>query len=89
MQVTTTSSLYRIMKSVDAIAFSALTLLGGYQEGQLACKKTEWWDTGMVITVSCSRKSRLVLSSWLADRTIGRTFGTLCRPSVCRLSVCL
>jgi len=26
--------------------------------------------------------------TFLADRTIGRAFGTLCRLSVCRLSVC-
>jgi len=26
-----------------------LTLLVGRQEGHPACKKTEWWDTGMVI----------------------------------------
>ena len=26
---------------------------------------------------------------FLADRTIGRAFGTMCRLSVCRLSVCL
>jgi len=31
------------------IAFSALTLLVGRQEGHPACKKTEWWSTGMVI----------------------------------------
>jgi len=30
-------------------AFSALTLLVGRQEGHPACKKTEWWDAGMVI----------------------------------------
>ena len=28
---------------------SALTLLDGRQEGHLACKKLEWWGTGMVI----------------------------------------
>jgi len=32
-----------------ASAFSALTLLVGQQEGHSACKKTEWWGTGMVI----------------------------------------
>jgi len=32
----------------DAID-SALTLLVGWPEGYLACKKTEWWDVGMVI----------------------------------------
>ena len=31
------------------IAFSALTLLVGRQEGHAACKKTEWWGAGMVI----------------------------------------
>jgi len=31
------------------IAFSALTLLVGWQEGNPACKKTEWWGAGVVI----------------------------------------
>ena len=31
------------------IAFSALTLLVGRQEGHPACKKTEWWCGGVVI----------------------------------------
>jgi len=30
-------------------AFNALMLLVGRQEGYLACKKTEWLGTGMVI----------------------------------------
>ena len=30
-------------------AFSALTLLVGRQEGHLACRKLEWWCTGMVM----------------------------------------
>jgi len=30
-------------------AFSALTLWVGRQEGHPACKKTEWWGTGVVI----------------------------------------
>jgi len=30
-------------------AFSALTLLVGRQEGHLACKKQDWWGTGVVI----------------------------------------
>ena len=33
----------------EEIAFSALTLLVGRQEGHPACKKTEWWDAGLVI----------------------------------------
>ena len=31
------------------VAFSALTLLVGRQEGHPACEKTEWWGTGLVI----------------------------------------
>jgi len=31
------------------VAFSALTLLVGRQEGHPVCKKTEWWGAGMVI----------------------------------------
>jgi len=30
-------------------AFSALTLLVGRQAGHPACKKTEWWDVGVVV----------------------------------------
>jgi len=33
----------------SACPFSALTLLVGWQEGHPACKKTEWWDAGVVI----------------------------------------
>jgi len=32
-----------------AISFSALMLLVGRQEGHQACKKTEWWDVGVVV----------------------------------------
>jgi len=31
------------------VAFSALTLLVGRQEGHPACKRTEWWGAGVVI----------------------------------------
>ena len=31
------------------MAFCALTLLVGWQEGHPACKKTEWWGAGMVV----------------------------------------
>ena len=30
------------------LAFSALTLLVGQQEGHTACKKHEWWGAGVV-----------------------------------------
>jgi len=38
-------------------AFSALTLLVEQQKGHPACKKTEWWGTGMA--VSCSSKIQI------------------------------
>ena len=34
--------------SVYIIAFSALTLLVGQQEGHPACKKLEWWGAGLI-----------------------------------------
>jgi len=34
-------------------AFSALTLLVGWQEGHPACKKTERWGAGVVICLIC------------------------------------
>ena len=37
------------MYSLILCAFSALTLLVGWQEGHPACKKTEWWGAGVVI----------------------------------------
>ena len=56
-------------------AFSALTLLAGQQKGHLACKKlsggmlawlTVWDEVQMPLplTISCSSKSRLVLTFW-------------------------
>jgi len=35
--------------NICTFAFIALTLLVGQQEGHPACKKLEWWGTGMVI----------------------------------------
>ena len=35
--------------NICTFAFIALTLLVGWQEGHQACKKNEWWGTGMVI----------------------------------------
>ena len=37
------------MFAFSAFAFSALTLLVGWQEGHPACKKTEWWGADVVI----------------------------------------
>ena len=47
---------------VVCCAFSALTLLVGRQKGHLACKKTEWWGAGMVI--SLERGADLHMPSW-------------------------
>jgi len=33
---------------IFTVAFSALKLLVGRQEGHPACKKTEWWGAGVV-----------------------------------------
>jgi len=38
----------QVLTHFSALAFSALTLLVGWQEGHPACKKTEWWDVGVV-----------------------------------------
>jgi len=35
----------------SAFASSALTLLVGRQEGHPACKKTEWWGAGVVVSL--------------------------------------
>ena len=40
---------YLLTELSKKYAFSALTLLVGWQEGHPACKKTEWWGVGMVI----------------------------------------
>ena len=69
-----------IIQLFYVIAFSALTLLVGRQEGHPACKKTEQWGAGMVICLErgadlpsrfhchslslASAKSRLVLPFW-------------------------
>ena len=37
------------LNTYNKIAFSALMLLVGRQEGHPACKKTEWWGAGMAI----------------------------------------
>ena len=38
-----------ILPLSGCLAFSALMLLVGWQEGHPACKKTEWWGTSVVI----------------------------------------
>ena len=48
------------------IAFSALMLLFGRQEGHPACKKTEWWGAGVV----CLSGARCILAYGPADATV-------------------
>jgi len=43
----------------ELIAFSALTLLVGRQEGHPACKKTEWWGAGVVICLELGADLRM------------------------------
>jgi len=42
-------NLLLVCPSISSLSFSALTLLVGRQEAHPACKKTEWWDVGMVV----------------------------------------
>jgi len=50
--------------SVLVIAFRALMLLVGRQEGHPACKKTEWWGAGMVICLE--RGADLYMAQWMS-----------------------
>ena len=45
-------------------AFSALTLLVGWQKGHPACKKTEWWGAGMVIWLERGADLHCIWPSW-------------------------
>ena len=83
-------------------AFSALTLLVGWQEGHPACKKTERWGTGVVICLErCAdlHKAQLMplplTVSCFSKIQIGFTFLVPAHPgspgqrAVKRVSVCL
>ena len=84
------------------IAFSALTLLVGRQEGHPACKKTEWWGTGVVICLERGADLHVVqlmplphTVSCFSKIQIGFTFlvpahlGSLGQRVVKRVCVCL
>ena len=47
-----TSSVTMFKGMLNFGALSGLTLLIEWQEGHKACKKTEWWDAGMVMCLS-------------------------------------
>jgi len=51
-----------LILNCDFCAFSDLTLLVGGQERHPACKKTEWWDAGVVICLE--RGADLIRPSW-------------------------
>ena len=70
---------YKVSTSLNP--FSALTLLVGRQEGHPACKKLEWWGTGMVICLEQGadlHKAQLMplplTVSWFSKIQIGFTF---------------
>jgi len=85
--------------------FSALTLLVGRQEGHPACKKTEWWGTGMVICLEQDADLHMaqlmplpLTVSCFSKIRIGFTFLALAHPGspgkravkrVCVCYVCL
>ena len=83
------------------VAFSALTLLVGRQEGHPACKKLEWWGTGMVICLQrdadlhmAQLMPLLLAVSCFSKIQIGFTFLVLAHPGspgkgAVKLGVCV
>jgi len=61
---TWTSALFKLQYKA-IIAFSDLMLLVGQQEGHPACKKTEWWDAGVVIHRVSKKSSTLYSCPYL------------------------
>jgi len=68
-------------------AFSALTLLAGWQEGHPACKKLEWWGAGVVICLErgadlhiAQLMPLLLTVSCFSKIQIGFTFLVLAHP---------
>jgi len=83
-------------------AFSALMLLARQQEGHPACKKTEWWGVGMVISLergadlhTAQLMSLTLAVSCFSIIHIGFTFLVLAHPgspgqrAIKRVCVCL
>ena len=82
-------------------AFSALTLLVGWQEQHPACKKTEWWGAGVVICLERGAELHVaqlmplpLTVSWFSKIQIRFTFlipahlGSPGKRAVKRVSVC-
>jgi len=79
------------------IAFSALTLLVGWQEGHLAYKKTEWWGAADVV-ICLDRGADLHMAqlmplpltvSCFSKIKIGFTFLVLAHPGPLNGCVCV
>ena len=73
------------------LAFIALTLLVGRQEGHPACKKTKWWGAGMVICLErgadlhmAQLMPRPLTVSHFSKIQIGFTFLVLAYPGSAR-----
>jgi len=90
------------MFHLAVFAFSALTLLVGWQEGHPACKKLEWWGAGVVICLErcadlhMAQLMALPLAvSCFSKIQIGFTFlvpthpGSLGKRAVKRVCVCV
>jgi len=84
------------------VAFSALTLLVGRQEGHPACEKTEWWGAGVVICLELGADLHMaqlmplpLTVSCFRKIQIGFTFLVLAHPgspgqrAVKRVCVCV
>ena len=78
------------------VAFGALTLLVGWQEGHSDCKKTDWWGAGMDICLKCGADLHMVqlmpLSltvSCFSKIQIGFTFLVPAHPGSPRQRVCV
>jgi len=83
-------------------AFSALTLLVGWQEGHPACKKLDWWGASMVICLERDADLHMaqlmplpLTDSFFSKIQIGFTFlvpdhpGSPGKRAVKRVSVCV
>ena len=90
----------RISLQVVCVAFSALTLLVGRQEGHLACKK-QWWSAGVVVCLEQGADLHMVqlmpmplTVTCFSKIQIGFTFlvpahlGSLGKRAVIRVCVC-
>jgi len=72
---------------MSRLALSALMLLVGQQEGHPACKKLEWWGTGMVVCLERGADLHIaqlmplpLTVSFFSKIQIGFTFLVLARP---------